>query len=48
MVESLYHDVSLLLFPSKERALVLDKGYKVMVEEQRFIYGRDANVQADA
>ena len=44
MIERLHDDVSLLLFPSKERALMLDKGYKVMVEEQSFIYGRDANI----
>lgn len=45
MIEQLHNDISLLLFPSKKRALALDKGYKFMVEEQSFIYGRDANVQ---
>lgn len=45
MIEKLHNDVSLLLFPSKERALGLNKGYKVMVEEQSYIYGRDANVK---
>ncbi len=45
MIKQLHHDISLLLFPSEKRALALDKGYKVMVEEQSFIYGRDANVQ---
>ncbi len=44
MVEQLHNDVSVLLFPSKTRALGLDKGYRVMVQEQSFIYGRDANV----
>lgn len=46
MVDALHEDVTLLLFPSKARALVLNKGYKVIVEEQSYIYGRDANVQA--
>lgn len=44
MIEKLHDDISLLLFPSKERALELNKGYRVMVEEQSYIYGRDANV----
>jgi hypothetical protein len=33
------------LFPSKERALALNKGYRSMVEEQSYIYGKDANVK---
>ncbi len=45
MIEKLHDDISLLLFPSKERALALNKVYKVMVEEQSYIYGRDANVE---
>lgn len=44
MVEKLHNDISELLFPSKERALMLNKGYKAMVQEQSYIYGRDANV----
>ena len=44
MISRLHDDISLLLLPSKKRALGLDKGYKVMVGEQSFIYGRDANV----
>jgi hypothetical protein len=44
MLSALHNDISVLLFPSKERALMLDKGYKAMVEEQSYIYGRDANV----
>lgn len=46
MIEALHDDVTLLLYPSKTRALELNKGYKVMVEEQSYIYGRDANVKA--
>ena len=37
-------DVYDLIVPSKERALALNKAYKVLVEDQAFIYGRDANV----
>lgn len=45
MVQKLHTDISTLIFPSKKRALQLDKGYKVLVEEQSYIYGRDANVR---
>jgi hypothetical protein len=37
-------DISYLLLPSVQRALELDKAYKVIVEEQSYIYGRDAHV----
>lgn len=33
-----------LIVPSRERALLLNKAYKVIVEDQDFIYGRDATV----
>ncbi|MDQ7046658.1 MAG: hypothetical protein Q9M39_03215 [Sulfurovum sp.] len=46
MIEALHDDISVLLFPSKLRALNLNKGYKIMVEEQSYIYGKDANVKA--
>ena len=46
MIDVLHKDVTELLFPSKARALELNKGYKVIVEEQSYIYGRDANVKA--
>jgi len=45
MLDKLHNDISVLLFPSKQRAIALNKGYKAMVEEQSFIYGRDANVK---
>jgi len=45
MLDTLHNDISVLLFPSKQRAIALDKGYKAMVEEQSYIYGRDANVK---
>jgi len=44
MVKKLESDISVLLFPTRERALQMDKTYKVIVMEQSFIYGRDATV----
>lgn len=38
-------DVSYLLYPSYKRALELNKAYKVIVDEQSFIYGRDAHIK---
>ncbi|WP_304545123.1 hypothetical protein [Sulfurimonas microaerophilic] len=38
-------NIAYLLLPSVERALELDKAYKTIVEEQSFIYGRDAHVK---
>ncbi len=37
-------DVHDIIAPSKERALLLDKAYKAIVEQQDFIFGRDATV----
>lgn len=37
-------DVYQLITPSAERALVLNKAYKIIVEDQRFLFGRDATV----
>ena len=38
-------DISYLLAPSFERALMLNKAYKVIVDEQSYIYGRDAHLK---
>ena len=38
------NDVYELITPSKERALKLNKAYKIIVEDQDYIYGRDAFV----
>ena len=38
-------DMTHLIFPSLIRALKLNKAYKVIVDEQSFIYGRDATVK---
>jgi hypothetical protein len=42
MFERLARDVSVLLLPSAERALALDKAYWLIVREQSFALGRDA------
>ena len=41
-------DVYQLTSPSVDRALALNKAYRVIVAEQDYIYGRDANVTAPA
>jgi len=43
-LEILHDDITHLLSPSRERALTLNKAYRVLVEEQSFAYGRDATV----
>jgi hypothetical protein len=43
-VERIASDVSVLLLPSPARALLLDKAYRVIVQEQSFVRGRDATV----
>jgi len=45
MLTGLHEDISTLLFPSVKRAMMLNKAYKVIVDEQSFIYGRDAHVK---
>jgi len=41
-------DVHSLIAPSRERALLLDKAYRAIVEEQSFLRGRDALVTPPA
>jgi Tol biopolymer transport system component len=41
MAEKLHEDISMLLFPSRERALALNKVYKRIVEEQSYTLGRN-------
>ena len=38
-------DVYQLITPSVERALLLNKAYRVIVDDQDFIYGRDATIK---
>jgi len=44
-VEKMKTDITHLIYPSKQRALTLNKAYKVIVDEQSYIYGRDAHVK---
>ena len=44
-IEKMRTDISHLINPSQDRALNLNKAYKVIVDEQSFIYGRDAHVK---
>lgn len=41
-------DITFLIAPSPERALLLDKAYYLLVQEQRFELGRDAVIQPPA
>lgn len=43
-LEALHNDISHLIVPSITRAIMLNKAYKIIVDEQSFIYGRDAHV----
>ena len=40
MFERLHQDISVLMLPSKERAMALNKAYKVLVEEQSYTQGK--------
>jgi len=44
-VEKLHKDITHLLMPSIKRAMQLNKTYKLIVEEQSFIYGRDTTMK---
>ena len=44
-IKKVHTDVTHLIFPSFQRAMLLNKAYKCIVEEQSFIYGRDATVK---
>ncbi|MCF6173094.1 MAG: hypothetical protein L3J44_04835 [Campylobacteraceae bacterium] len=41
----LKNDISYLLFPSPKRAINLDKAYKVIVDEQSYIYGKEGHIK---
>ncbi len=43
-IATLHTDMAHLIVPSAGRALTLNKAYKVIVDEQSYIYGRDAHV----
>jgi hypothetical protein len=44
ILAKLREDVTVLLVPSAERALALNKAYRVIVGEQSFAFGRDATI----
>lgn len=44
-LSELQSDISKLIIPSPNRALALNKRYKIIVDEQRFIWGRDATLR---
>jgi Tol biopolymer transport system component len=48
MVDQLHEDITVLLHPSAERALLLNKAYRTIVEDQDFVNGRDINITAMA
>ena len=43
-LDLLHEDMAYLLYASKERALLLNKAYRVIVQEQSFVEGRDATL----
>lgn len=45
MFNRLHQDISVLLYPSRERALQLNKAYRVIVSQQSFTLGRDATIK---
>lgn len=44
-VNKVKNDISYLLYPSIQRAKSLNKAYKIIVEEQSYLYGRDAHIK---
>lgn len=44
-IDKLKEDITYLIIPSEKRALTLNKAYKVIVDEQSFIYGKAAHVK---
>jgi hypothetical protein len=44
-LKALQQDISRLLWPSPQRAMQLNKAYKLIVEEQSFAQGRDAVIE---
>lgn len=44
-LEKIKNDISYLILPSTKRAIELNKAYKIIVNEQSFIYGRDIHIK---
>jgi len=45
ILTQLHNDVTILLYPSHNRALLLDKGYKALVEQQKFYNGKAGHIK---
>ena len=43
-VSKIAEDITYLIYPSVSRAIQLNKEYKVIVDEQSYIYGKDAHI----
>ncbi|QCT93757.1 hypothetical protein FE773_00700 [Caminibacter mediatlanticus TB-2] len=43
--EKLHKDVTYLIYPSKKRALMLNKAYRVIVKKQSYIYGKAPHIK---
>ena len=44
-IDKIKDDITYLIYPSIKRALLLNKAYKVIVDEQSYIYGKDVHVK---
>jgi hypothetical protein len=44
-VNKIKNDITYLIYPSIKRAIELNKAYKVIVDEQSYIYGKDAHIK---
>jgi len=45
-LEKIKDDITYLIYPSIDRAILLNKAYKIIVEEQSYIYGKDVHVKS--
>jgi|GEM_PF-1928619 len=44
-LDKIADDITYLIYPSVQRAIELNKAYKVIVDEQSYIYGKDAHIK---
>ena len=44
-VDKIKDDITYLIYPSVKRAIELNKAYKIIVDEQSFIYGKDPHIK---
>ena len=48
LLAGLREDITVALYPSRERALALNKAYRTIVEDQDYVLGRDPNLNSYA